>query len=38
LNVGNQNKVVDSVPSTNRWTDRTNESGIGIVSPILHGP
>ena len=37
-NVGYTNKVVDSFPSTNRWTNRVNESRIRTVSLIFHRP
>jgi len=31
----NRNKVVDSIPPTNRWADKTDESRVGIVLEVL---
>jgi len=29
--VGDQNKVVNSIPSADRWTDRVYQSGTGTI-------
>ena len=34
--VGNRNKVVNSILPTNRWANRMNESRVGAVLAILH--
>ncbi len=35
--VGYRNEVVNSVPPTNRWADRTYEPRVGTVLEVLHG-
>ena len=35
-NVGDKDKVVNSVPPTNRWTDRTYESRSRTVLEVFH--
>ena len=35
LNARNRNEVVNSVPPTNRWTDRTNEPRVGAILEVL---
>ena len=35
---GDQNKVVDCILPTNRWTDRKNEPRVGAISLHVHRP
>ena len=34
-NAGDRNKVVNSVPPTDRWADRMNEPGVGAILKVL---
>ena len=35
--VRNKDKVVDGIPPTNGWANRTYESGVGAVFEVLCG-
>ena len=35
LNAGNRNKIVNSVPPTDRWANRTNEPRVGAILKVL---
>ena len=34
---GNKDKVINSIPLTNRWANRTYESGVGAVFEVFCG-
>ena len=34
-NAGNKNKVVDSVPPTDKWADKTNKLRVGAIPEVF---